>query len=342
MLLKIKHFWFFQLSFIGILSLSTLGFSKTIIRLGTLAPQGSSWYLTLKQMGQKWAQAPDGGVRLIVYPSGILGDESDMIQKMRIGQIQACLLTVAGLSSIDRSAFVLATPMMYRSYSELNFVLNHMKPYLKKRFLKKGFVILNWGNAGWIRFFGKKPIATPADLKKMNFFIWAGDNRALSLWQSAGFHPVPLAATDIMPGLQTGLINSFDTTPLTALSFQWFALAHYMTDLKFAPLVGATIMTLKAWDSIPPEDRPAILHAAHQAGIQFINSIKKEDHEAIHVMKKKGLKVVHLTAAQKSSWESLFLKAYPKMIGQLFPVQAFQKAIIYRTQYRKLHPTPIN
>jgi len=84
-------------------------------------------------------------------------------------------------------------------------------------------------------FFAKERFSTPDDLKKMKLFAWAGDNDAIEIWKAAGFQPVPLPSTEILTGLQTGLINAFDTTPLLALSSQWFGLAPYMLDLKWAP-----------------------------------------------------------------------------------------------------------
>src|SRR5262249_26506035 len=157
-------------------------------------------------------------------------------------------------------------PMMFRSYDELDFVRDRLRPTLEKRIEEKGFVVLNWGDAGWVMFFARERFAGPDDLKKMKLFVWAGDNDAVDLWKASGFHPIPLATTDILPGLQSGLINSFDTTPLLALASQWFALAPYMLDLKWAPLVGATVVTRAAWERIPAQERPVLLEAAAAAG----------------------------------------------------------------------------
>ena len=64
----------------------------------------------------------------------------------------------------------------------------------------------------------------------MKLFTWAGDNDTLQLWKANGFRAVPLAATDILTGLQTGLIDAVPTTPLYALLNQSFGIAHNMID----------------------------------------------------------------------------------------------------------------
>ncbi|MFQ6614738.1 MAG: TRAP transporter substrate-binding protein DctP, partial [Fidelibacterota bacterium] len=57
---------------------------KIIIKLATLAPEGTELYGQLVDMGQRWKEASDGQVILRIYPNGVVGDERDMIRKMRI------------------------------------------------------------------------------------------------------------------------------------------------------------------------------------------------------------------------------------------------------------------
>jgi len=308
------------------------------LKLGTLAPEGSVWDNIMRDMGEQWKQA---GVKLQVYAGGVLGDEPDIVSKMRIGQIQAGVLTVVGLSQIDKGVQALSVPMLYKSYAESDYVREKMQPLLEKRLLAKGFKVLNWGEAGWVMFFGKQPILTPDDLKKMKFFVWGDDTDTLNVWKSAGFSPVPLAATDILPNLSTGLINSFDTTPISALSFQWFPLAPHLTNLKWAPLVGATIITTKAWDKIPLAARPAILKAAKKAGVRFKEEIRSGEQKAIDVMKDKGNLTVHdITEDQYAQWEKLFTSVYPQISGTVVPGDILNMAVKYRDEYRAKKASP--
>ncbi len=301
------------------------------IKLGTLAPEGSSWDLIMQDMGQQWKAA---GVNLQIYPGGVLGDEPDIVSKMRIGQIQAGVLTVVGLAQIDKAVQALSIPLLYKNDAESDYVRSKLQPILEKRLLAKGFKVLNWGEAGWVYFFGKTPILTPDDLKAAKFFVWGDDTDTLNLWKSAGFSPIPLSATDILPNLQTGLINCFDTTPLSALSFQWFALAPHMTNIKYCPLVGATIVTTKAWDSIPDAAKPAILKAAAAAGKRFRTEIRAGNDKAIEVMKTHGLTVHDVDDATYQKWANLFVGSYPQISGTIIPSDIFDLAVKYRDEYR--------
>ncbi len=305
-----------------------------VIKMGTSAPEGSSWHQIIKEMGEKWKQAPGGGVTLRIYPGGVLGDEPDLVRKMRVGQIQAAALTAVGLSNIDPSVAALQIPMMCRSYDELDYVRGKLRPILEKRLADKGFVVLNWGDAGWVMFFAKERFSGPDDLKKMKLFVWAGDNDAVEVWKASGFHPVPLAATDILPGLQSGLINAFDTTPLLALASQWFGLAPYMLDLKWAPLVGATVVTRAAWERVPEQARPSLLEAAAAAGMGLRDDIRSANDQAIEAMKKRGLTIVPLTPDVETAWRKAAEGAYPRIRGPIVPTAMFDEVRRLRDEYR--------
>src|ERR1035438_8748452 len=97
--------------FLGLCAVAALSFpagaQQPRIRLATPAPKGSSLDRLLRTMGEQWSSAPEGGVALVVYADGTMGDEQQIVQRMRVGQLQAGLLTSDGLSMIDPSVKVL-------------------------------------------------------------------------------------------------------------------------------------------------------------------------------------------------------------------------------------------
>lgn len=89
--------------------------APTIIKMATLAPEGSSWFQVLQEMGEEWRKASDGAITLRIYPGGVAGDEDAVIRKMRVGQIQAAAITGIGLAYLEPSFYALHIPMMYES-----------------------------------------------------------------------------------------------------------------------------------------------------------------------------------------------------------------------------------
>ena len=305
------------------------------VKLATLAPKGTSFHHILLVMGEEWRQAPGGGVALTVYTDGTMGSEADMVRRMRVGQIQAALLTVTGLTEIDDSVAALQNmPMMFRSLDEVVFVREKLRGGLEQRFREKGFIVLFWGDAGWVHFFSHERALLPDDYKKMKMFALAGDTKTHDLWKAAGYQPVPLEVNDILTGLQTGLIDTVCTTPSYALSGQFYTIVPHMLALRWAPLVGGTVVTKKAWDGLAPETQQAVMKAAAEAGVQMQARLRDENAESIEAMKKRGLIVHTVTPEVEEVWRRAAEKVYPKIRGSVVPAQMFDEVQELLRQYR--------
>jgi TRAP-type C4-dicarboxylate transport system substrate-binding protein len=306
------------------------------IRMATLAPKGSSFHQSLQMMGQKWRGAPDGGATLTIYTDGTMGSEFDVIRRMRIGQLQAAMLTVVGLAAIEESIHALEyMPMMFRSLEEMEHILERLRPTLEKKMLDKGFVVLFWGDAGWIRWFTNKPVRYPEDLKKMKTFVWAGDTQQTDLMKAAGYHPVPLEASDILTGLQTGMVDTVTTTPTYALAGQFYRKAKYMLEVNWAPLLGATVITKKAWDSLSARDREFILETAAEAGREIKTQSRLESEQSVEAMMKRGLVVQEVGSEIQARWEAAAKEFYPKIRGSMVPEEIFDEVQRYIREYRQ-------
>lgn len=307
--------------------------------MGTLAPKDTKWHQILLDMGEKWKQASGGKVQLKVYPGGEQGDEPAMVQKMRIKSLQSVALSGAGLSGIEPGVSALQIPLMLDSYAELDYVRDHIAPRLEKGLLSRGYVVLNWADAGWVYFFSKNPATRPDEFRKMKLCVLMGDNTTFELYKQNGFHPQALAATDILTGLQTGLIEAFQSPAMIALANQWFGGAKNMLDLRLAVLSGATLLSKDTWDKIPAAVRPEILKISQQAGVDIREEIRKLESGSIGMMQQFGLNVVHPDAAAYAEWKQLIeTKLYPSMRSQGMPPDLFDEVKRLRDEYRKAHP----
>jgi len=162
------------------------------INLGTLAPRGSTYHQSLQAMAEKWKQAPGGGARLVIYPDGTQGGETDMVRLMRVGSLHAGLLTTVGLAEIEPGVTGLqSVPMMFRNFDEFESINDKLRPMLEKRLAGKGFVVLFWADAGWVHYFSKEPMLTPDDMKKRKVFVWAGNAAQVDIMKRHGYNPVP-------------------------------------------------------------------------------------------------------------------------------------------------------
>lgn len=300
---------------------------KIIIKMATLAPEGTEWYGMLVDMGQQWKDATNGQVILRIYPNGVVGDERDMIRKMRIGQIQAAAITTEGLSELNPDVNVFITPLLFDDYDDVDYIRSKIGGELEAGILKNGFKLLYWADVGWAYWFATKPIRTPDDLRTMKIFTWAGDFKTAHLWTKGGFNSVPLASIDVLSGLQTGLINAMGTNPLVALSMQWFGIANHMTDIKWGLLTAGLVIDNRTWNKISPENQRAMMEVADRVGKEQQQFNRFKDLEAIEAMKKNGLIVHALTEEEKAAWKRLIRKWYPDIRGSFIPEGIFDEVI---------------
>jgi TRAP-type C4-dicarboxylate transport system substrate-binding protein len=308
---------------------------KTVVKLATLAPDGSAWHKQLEVLANDWKQATEGRVTVRLYPGGVAGDDPDLVRKIRIGQLQASALTVTGLSEIDPAISIFSIPLFFESYEEYLYVVEKMTPVFQQRFAEKGFVLLHWGHGGWLHLFSKDAVRRVEDLKRVKMFTWAGDDGMVQIWRKNGFKPVALASTDILIGLQTGMIDGLPTTPLAALSLQWFRQTPYMLGTGIAPLVGGTVISSKAWQKISEADRAVMLDAAREAEVRLTQVIPKKDRAAVEEMKKRGLTVIEIEGgAERDRWMETARTFAAEMRGSL-PDEMFEMALRHRDAFRQ-------
>ncbi len=321
---------------VALLGLSTAAVAQTKLRLATLLPRGSSHYQVLESMGQQWRSASGGNISLTIYPDGTMGDEHDCVRRMRVGQIQAATLSVDGLSEIDSSVgAVQKIPMVYRSLGEMEYVRLQMEPELERRLEAKGLVVLFWADTGWVHIFSREPAMHPNEFKRTKVFVGASDIDEAGVVKSLGFQAVPLEWSDVLTSLQTKMVDTVTTAPFLSLAGQYDLVARHMLELPWVPLVGATVITKKAWDAIPPQDREAFRQAALEAGKQMQARGRQESLEAVEAMKKRGLQVHPVSPALMDEWQRFCEAVYPRMRGSMVPADMFDEVLRLVKQYRE-------
>ena len=215
-----------------------------------------------------------------------------------------------------------------------NIVKVKKSPAIERKFLDKGFVVLAWGDAGWVRFFSKDPAARPDDYKKMKFFSWGAEAEQQEIMKSLGYTPVPLETSDILPAIQTGMINAVPSTPYFALASQIYNSAPNMLEINWAPIVGALVVTKKAWDEMSPAVQQVMRIAAEKTGVQIRAKARLEVDEAVEAMKKRGLVVNRPNPDQLKEWNDLAEKLYPRIRGKMVPTEIFDEVMGHLKTYR--------
>ena len=326
--------WILLITCLTVFNITSFAADKPL-RIGTLAPKNSLYHRQLLEIGESWRAAQGGNAKYVVFPDGSQGGETELARRMRIGQLQGALLSIVGLSEIEPSIKALQNiPLLFKTWDEVDYVREKMRPSMEKNFLDKGFIVLAWGDAGWIRFFSKDQAVKPDDFKKMKFFSFAGEGEQQEIMKSLGYVPVPLETADILPSIQTGMIQVVPSTPYFALATQVYSTASNMLEINWAPVVGAMVITQKAWDDMSPAGQQALRTAGEKAGVHIRTKARQEVEEAVDAMKKRGLVVNRPTPDQMREWNLLAEKLYPRIRGTLVPAETFDEVLRHLKEYR--------
>jgi len=315
---------------------SVVGAEKgSLIKLGTLAPEGSSWMKTFNTVNTEVMKKTGNMVQFKIYPGGILGDEMDMLRKLKTGQIQGVALTSAGLSTLFKEMDVLQVPFLFQTYEEVDTVLKKMDSFFRKGLEDNGYVLLGWSEAGFVYLMSTVPVASVADLKKAKVWIWEDSPMAKAIFDEAGVKAIPLTIPDVLVGLQTGLVEVIYAPPTGAISLQWFTKVKYLTDVPLVYLAGGVIVKKDIFKQIPQTSQNFLLEGFQQHADQLRILTRNENRDALKVMVKNGVKMVTPSKDQIDEYKRLSNKAMGHISGQTFSKKVLEEVTSVLENYRR-------
>jgi TRAP-type C4-dicarboxylate transport system substrate-binding protein len=284
-----------------------------VLKLATLAPEGSSWMNVMKQWGRTVEEHSGGKVKLKFLGGGMAGDERDVVRKIRLGNLQGAAVTAIGLGLINSEVRALELPMLVRNYEELDYVRTKLDAEIRKKFEEKGYVLLAWGDVGPVHIFSNVPLKGKADLAQTKLWAWVDDPLVRALFGQLGANGVPLGVPDVLPSLQTGLINACYGSPLSTLALQWYTKVRYMTSMHITQAIGATVLDKKVFDKLTPEQQTQLLADSKEMEQKVLKTIRDENSAALATMKKAGLQVIDSPKEMVQQFEAESVSLRPKL-----------------------------
>lgn len=288
------------------------------LRIATLAPAGSSWMKVVNAWNKTLQEKTKGRLKIRVYPGGSQGDERDFVRKMRVGQLDAGIMTMTGMSMIVPAMIVLVLPGFLDTYEELDRVRAKMAPQFEAMFEKEGFKLVGWGDAGLNRLFAAKPFRRPSDLKALRPWVWKDELVFVELYDVIGANAVRLGVPEVYPALQTRMVDMVSSSALTAVALQWHTRVKYMTGWNSAIIAGGTLMRKDKYDALPPDLKEVFDSTAARAHDLLNRSIRNDDRKAYEVIVKKGIQAIDAGDA-KAEWDAAYAKVRENFTGRLFP-----------------------
>jgi TRAP-type C4-dicarboxylate transport system substrate-binding protein len=262
-----------------------------------------------------------------LYPSGVAGDEKDVIRKMRVGQMDSSIVTTTGLSQIVREVAVLDAPGVITNYEELERVQKAMNKEWEQLFEKSGFKLFAWGETGQYRYFSKGPVKTPSDLKTKRPWLWPESHVLKEVYAALGATGVPLQVPEVYGALQTGMVDALVATALAVVALQWHPKLDHVTERTNGVLLGAMIMNTEKWKSIPPDVQAKLEAEIKKATEGDANSVRQNDNKAYKNLLKRGYTATQFTDAGEKEYEKMSETVRKRLVGRVYPQALLDRVI---------------
>lgn len=243
---------------LSLLLASALPVQAKVYKIATLAPDGTQWMTLMRDASKTIAKKTANRVKLKFYPGGIMGNENSVMRKMKIGQLHGAALTSSALKRIDTDNYIYSLPLTFKSHAEMAYIRSKLDKEMIARLKKKGYIAFKIAGSGFSYIMSKERISGVEDLKQQKVWIPPDDIMAQAMLETAGVSPVSLPLTDVLTGLQTGLITTVGAPPSFAIALQWHTKVKYLVDVPLFFSYGAFVFSDKAFKKMSKPDQAVV------------------------------------------------------------------------------------
>lgn len=335
---KISKLFCFIIIILFLFNLMTISAKspKYLLKIATDSPDNSIWASSIKEINNMISQKTNGEVQIDLYPGGVMGDQSTVIKKIKLGQLSGSTFSSGGLGLIYNDFAIMGFPMLFQSYGEYDYVLSKMDTFFEKKFEENGFILLAWSEVGLIYIFSKNKVNSVATLRNSKPLLLEGDEISLALYKEVKATPVPIQLSDVLTGLQTGLIDSVFSSPYALIVTQWYTKVRYMADAPITLLIGAIMVDKKTFYSMPAAYQNELKNMFKSTFGKLNQKIRQDNENSLELLKKRG-QIIVLPVDKKD--RDLFIKACTDVANRLtekeYSRDLLNRIRAYVNEYRK-------
>jgi TRAP-type transport system periplasmic protein len=304
------------------------------MKIASLAPKNSSWARAMEKGAKEAETQTEGRLKLKYYLSGQQGDERDMIRKMASGSLDGAVVTAVGLGMIVPSVRVLELPTMFASVEELDYVRDAMTPIFEKLFAEQGYILVSWGDIGWVHTFSALEYKSADDLKKAKAWVWGDDPITRAMQKRLGINGVPLGVPAVLSGLQTGQIDTCYGSPLAVIALQWYTKVKYAADTPLSYAIGGFVIRKDVFDKLSAADQKAFLDGARKSSKEIIKGVRKDNDRAKKALVKAGIIFFAVPEATQKIFIAASEGVWKDLTGDLYSQDILDQVLAYRKEAR--------
>ncbi len=274
------------------LAFSNSSIAKTyVLKFATLMPTGTAWSKILDDWTKELEEKSNGRIKVRMYSGGVMGDEPDVLRKIRKGQLHGGLFTGYGIGRIYSPARVLEMPFLFKTVNESDYVREQLMPDLETGFRENGFELLGWPEVGFIHFFSTKRITSVDDIRNLRIWLWQGDPLGEAFFKAANIDPVPLSIMDVYTQLSArhGSIDTVYTSTFGAIALQWYSKLKYATHIPLTNGIGGIVVSNRFYNKLPADLQQLLKTTGKKMSDEIRLNAREENRKSIGILEKNGI-----------------------------------------------------
>lgn len=289
------------LSLLALLSPAAYVHAVTI-KIATLSPEGTFWMKQMRAGAEEIKQKTEGRVKFKFYPGGVMGNDESVLRKIRVGQLQGGAITIGNLSKSVPETTIYGLPFLFSDLGQASEVRKKSDPMLMSLIEDKGFVSFGFAQGGFTYLMSKNLIKGFDDVREQKSWVPEKSAIGLAVYEYIGVAPISLPLSDVLTGLQTGMINNIITSPIGALALQWYTHVDYVVDLPLNYLTAMMVIDKKVFNKLSEEDQAILRDVMGRVYREIDKQNLTDNIEARKALIKQGVKFTELTPAEKQEW----------------------------------------
>lgn len=280
--------------FLTILVLTTgltlgLPLQAATLKIATITPEGSQWMIDMRASAKEIKERTEGRVQIKYYGGGIMGNDQKVLSRIRIRSLQGGAFTPTALASQYSDLNLYGLPMVFDSEQEAAYVRSQMDARLSKGLEEAGWVNFGFAAGGFAILMSNTPVTTLADLKGKKVWVPEGDSISRASMEAMSLSPVNLPLTDVLTGLQTGLIDIVGMSPIGALVLQWHTKVKYVVELPLLYTLGFMAIDKRAFGKISEADQAIVREVMETTYRNFDKSNLVDNRGAMEALLNSGI-----------------------------------------------------
>jgi len=298
------------------------------VKLATIAPEGSYWMQTMQRGAEEITRRTEGRVKLKFYTGGVMGNDKSVLRKIRVGQLDGGAFTMGGLAAVNPDLLLYGLPLFYPSTEVVDRVRAVLDPLLVAGLEREGFICFGFAEGGFARFMSREPVDSIASMKGRKMWVPEGDPVSYAGMEMLGLSPVTLPITDVLTGLQSGLVEIVATSSIGAIAFQWHTKVHYITETPVAYVAAALAVKKETFQKMSAEDQAVFREVMVGIYKEMDKQNREDDKAAYEALLAQGVKPVTPKAAEVAVWRRLGRQVADKLAAdKTFSRELYEKIL---------------